>query len=207
MTHRSVPAAFLALGVLLLAGCVALPDAARPEEPGVVWTTTDASVWVLRHEHCGFGMGPDHACEVFTALHRDGAVLDFTFGRGAIAGEHPEGVWFADPADATYRGSVEGMLQQAGIPLQGQVHDLHARRMDPNEREDILRVVEHALRQAEPLPEPDFSDCLDCGGLSYWAFGRPRLLEDQRWGPQPPADDAWVLLEEQMGILRTWVAA
>lgn len=204
--HPPARGALLALALLLAAGCVALPNAAHPEEPGVVWTTTDASVWVLRHEHCGFGMGPDDACEAFTALHRDGAVLDFTFGRGGFVGEHPEGVWFANATHQPYRAAIEAALEQAGVPLQGQVHDLHARRMDPNEREDVLRVIENVLRQTEPLPEPTF-DCDDCGSVTYWATGRPRILDAEQWGHPAPDDEAWRLLEEQMLILRAWVAA
>ncbi len=201
--------ALACLALLLLSGCVALPDAAHPEEPGVAWIDTTASAWVTRHGHCGFGGGPEHACESLTVLYRDGAVLDFTFGRGRFDGDAP-GLRFANAThDAQHRDEVLAAWNATlGGPLGDLlVHDLHARRMDPNEREDVLRVIENVLRQTEPLPEPDFSDCMDCGGLTYWAFGRPRALEAEQWGHPAPSDDAWLLLDEQMGILRTWVAA
>lgn len=199
-------AALLSALLVLVSGCVALPEAAHPEEPGVIWTDTAASPWVLRHEHCGFGGGPDHACESLTVLYRDGGVLDFTFGRGRLEGE-PDGLGFANASDdAAYRNEVEAALAATLAVADVRVHDLHARRLDPNEREDILRVIEHALRQAEPLPDPTF-DCADCGSMTYWATGRPRLLDAEQWGHPAPADDAWHLLEEQMGILRAWVAA
>lgn len=199
-------AALACLALFLLSGCVALPDAAHPEESGVTWIDTSAPAWVTRHGHCGFGGGPGHACESLTILYRDGAVLDFTFGRGRF-GEDPAGLRFANAThDAQHRDEVlaawNATFGDVGDLL---VHDLHARRMDPNEREDVLRVIENVLRQSEPLPEPTF-DCQDCGSVTYWATGRPRILDGEEWGHPAPDDDAWALLEEQMGILRTWVA-
>lgn len=200
---------FVALGVLAgVSGCVALPDAAHPEEPGVTWIDPASSAWVTRHGHCGFGGGPDHACESLTVLYRDGSVLDFTFGRGRFDGD-AAGLRFVNVShDAEHRDEVlaawNATLREALGDLL--VHDLHARRMDPNEREDVLRVIENVLRQTEPLPDPSFN-CDDCGSITYWATGRPRILDAEQWGHPAPDDDAWLLLEEQMGILRAWVAA
>lgn len=205
---KAAPATVAFAALLFVSGCIALPDAAHPEEPGVDWIDTTAPIWVMRHDHCGFGGGPGHACESMTVLYRDGAVLDFTFGRGRLEGD-ASGLRFANAThDAQHRDEVQATWAATAGESPGDllVHDLHARRMDPDERDEVLRVIENVLRQTEPLPEATF-DCQDCGSVTYWAVGHPRTLDAEQWGHPPPNDDAWLLLEEQMVILRSWVAS
>lgn len=209
--------ALLVAAATLLAGCaVALPDAAQPKDPGHAWTETEAEAWVVRARPCGFGpSGADEGCATLTLLYRDGSVLKAQYGQGGprhVEGlPNPEGnrsgLTFADAdEDAAYRDELTAAwtAMYGSAPDLVRVHAVHALRLDPGEREDVLRVVQHAVDQAKPLGEPSF-DCEDCVAPTYWTFGTPQQLAAQAFGSPPPADKAWRLLEEQMLALHEWL--
>lgn len=202
---------------MLLAGCaVALPEHATPEDPGHPWTDTDAELWVARARPCGFGPGgADEGCATLTLLYRDGSVLAAQYGQGGprhVEGlPNPEGnrsgLTFANAhEDAAYRDEITAAwtAMHGSAPDLVRVHTVHALRLDPGEREDVLRVVQHAVDQAKPLGEPSF-DCEDCVAPTYWTFGAPQALATQRFGNPPPADEAWRLLEQQVLALHVWL--
>lgn len=221
MTARTFLAtAAVLLAALSLSGCaVQLPEAATPEKPGFAWEDAEGGLWVVRIVPCSFGLGTaEEACNEAMALYRDGAVLRFQYGEGGpdqVEGKpHDEGaragLTFEDAAaDAAHRDEVEAVWKAThggAAPDHVRVHVLEALRIQPSEREDTLRVVDLALQQAEPLPEPTF-DCEDCTAPVYWSFGAPQVFAEQRFGSPPPGSDAWALIEDQMSALRAWLAA
>ena len=201
---------------VLLAGCaVQLPDAAEPEDAGHPWTETTADLWVARDLPCGFGSGADEACATLTLLYRDGSVLKALYGRGGPrqvegypqAEGNRSGLTFVDATeDAAFRDEITDAwtAMQGSAPDLVRVNGVRAWRLDPGEREDILRVVEHAVDQAVPLGEPTF-DCQDCSAPVYWTFGAPQALTGQRFGQPYPSDTAWRLLDRQMLALHDWL--
>lgn len=207
---------FAALLVVALTGCmVQLPDADHPEDPGHPWTDTNADLWVARDLPCGFGSGAEEGCATLTLLYRDGSVLKAAYGQGGprqVEGVprdegNRSGLTFANAAeDAAFRDEVTAAwtAMQGAAPDVVRVHQVRAWRLDPTEREDVLRVVTHAVEQAKPLPEPTY-DCDDCSAPVYWAFGSPRELERQAFGSPAPDDAAWTLLEDQMLALHEWL--
>ncbi len=216
---RAALAAPLLLLALAASGCaVQLPGAAVPEKPGFPWTDADGELWVVRIVPCGFGAGTaEEACNEVMALYRDGSVLRAEYGEGGpdqVEGKPREegaraGLTFADPdAEAAHADELQAIwaATHADAPDHVRVHTVEALRIDPTEREDSLRVVDLALQQATPLPEPTF-DCQDCSAPVYWTFGSPQALAQQRFGSPPPGSDAWTLLEDQMAELRAWLAA
>lgn len=202
--------------VLLLAGCTAqLPDPATPEDPGHPWTETGGDLWVARDLPCGFGSGAEEGCATLTLLYRDGSILEATYGQGGprhVEGlPNPEGnrsgLTFADLGqDEAFRDEVTAAwtAMHGAAPDLVRVHHVRALRLDPGEREDVLRVVQHAVDQAKPLGEPTF-DCEDCSAPVYWTFGSPQVHAEQRFGHPHPDDAAWLLLEDQMVALEAWL--
>jgi hypothetical protein len=210
-----VPPGALALCVLLAGCAVALPDPATPDEAGHPWTETSADLWVARDLPCGFGSGAEEACATLTLLYRDGSVLRAAYGQGGPAQVegyprdegNRSGLTFAvAEEDAAFRDEIgqAWAAMHGEAPDRVRVNGVSALRLDPGEREDVLRVVEHAVQQADRLGEPTF-DCEDCSAPVYWTFGSPRELADQRFGSPAPKQDAWVLLEDQMQALHEWL--
>jgi hypothetical protein len=209
--------------VLLLAGCtVALPDAAVPEKPGFPWTDAEAELWVARDAGCGeCDHGTESATRDLTLLYRDGAVLHAQYGEGGqeqLEGYPPadgdrRGLTFAFPAEQEpYRDDIT----QAWTAMHGEapnlvrVHTVQAYRIDPTEREDILRVVEHAVDQSSDLGGtfqkecPADAACSDGLGVTFYTFGAPQATQaHQEIGGQ--ADAAWRLLEDQVIALHAWL--
>lgn len=226
---RGVPgpaAAMTLLLVLLLAGCSAqLPDPASPEKPGHPWTDTTADLWVARQTSCGEcgDATTESATFALTLLYRDGAVLHALLGEGgqrqlesypADEGNR-SGLTFAFPAEhEDYRDEITDAWKalNGAQPDLVRVHEVTALRIDPGEREDVLRVVEHAVDQTKDLEQGFPQDCavgdacLDGAQVRYGAWGPPqeaRAPRDATLGQDP--DAAWRLLEEQVGLLHAWL--
>ena len=215
-------AAFTTLAVLL-AGCglpVALPEAQTPKEPGHPWTDPDGALWVARKSACSdCGSGADQGNLGLTLLYRDGSVLHAVYGEGGpeqvegypAAEGNRRGLTFVFPDEhEPYRDELtEAWTVMTGAePDRVRVHQLHALALDPSEREDQLRVVEHALRSTETLaaqgPPADDPGLTEDGILvAYWTLGRPQEFRGPHGGVAP--DEGWTLLERQMFALRDWV--
>lgn len=212
------PAAGLAASALILAGCmVQLPQADHPEDPGHPWSDAEGPLWIARDLPCGLGHGAEEGCATLTLFFRDGAILHATYGEGGprqVEGLPREegnrsGLTFANAQeDADFRDEVTDAwtAMHGAAPDLVRVHTVRALRLDPTEREDVLRVFEHAVDQATPLPEATF-DCQDCSAPIYWTFGEPQRLQAEAFGSPPPDSDAWRLLEDQMQALLSWMDA
>lgn len=221
------PLASFSLAALLLAGCTAaLPDPATPDKPGHAWTDTDAELWVAHRDectHCGAGTeSPGHN---LTLLYRDGSVLFATYGQGgpdrlegvpAQEGDR-RGLTFVFPDE---HGAYRDELEEAFTQMDGQapnvvrVHAVHALRLDPSEREDVLRVVEHALRNGKDFgkagdscsdPRRDHT-CVENDATRIYAWGRPKEVTTHEERDLADRQDAgWHLLDEQMELLHGWL--
>lgn len=211
---------------LLLAGCSAqLPDPATPEKPGHPWTDTTAGLWVARQTSCGEcgDATTESASFELTLLYRDGAVLHARFGEGGQ--RHLEsypadegnrsGLTFAFPAEhEDYRDEITAAWKALNgeEPDLVRVHEVTALRIDPSEREDVLRVVEHAVDRTKDLEQAFPQDCaagdacLDGAQVRFGAWGAPHAAKatpDATLGQD--ADAGWRLLEEQVLLLHAWL--
>ena len=207
-----------------LAGCaVALPEAATPEKQGHPWTDTGADLWVARQAKCGeCAHGAESPVNSLSLLYRDGSVLHVEYGEGGPAqvegypqaeGDR-EGLTFADPAFEPYRDELEAAWKSVTgeAPDRVRVHTLQALRLDPTEREDVLRVVEHAVGQSADLPGsfqagcPADAECLDGLGVAFFTFGAPQAATGEHPSQPGQADAAWRLLDRQFAELEEWLA-
>ena len=91
------------------------------------------------------------------------------------------------------------------------MHEITALRIDPSEREDVLRVVEHAVDQTKDLEQgfpqgcAEGDACLDGAEVRYAAWGSPQEAKAPRDASGQDPDGGWRLLEEQMLALHEWL--
>lgn len=224
---RAARAVLAVVVASVLAGCtIALPAVVAPEEPGQPWTQTEATLWVVRQTTCGECAHNTEAADFdLTLLYRDGSVLRARFGEGGqaqIEGRPQQegdrrGLTFAEPGLATdFRDEVLAAWRAMNDeePDVVRVYEVQAMRIGADEREGVLRVVDHALdqtadlRQSFPQECQPEAFCFDGIEVRYGAWGKPQEAKAPRGmasvlGP----DDGWRLLEDQMLALHDWLAS
>jgi hypothetical protein len=225
---RAAPAfaaGLAALLAVLLAGCaVQLPDAYTPEKPGLAWEEPEGDLWLARRSHCiDCGGTTESATEHLTLLYRDGSVLHVVHGEGGqrqlegypAADGNRSGLTFAFPEHERFRAQVDAAWRAmtGAAPDLVRVHEVAAALVDPGERETVLRVVEHALRQTDDLAVAGTTGCSGdtCAdgarSVAFFAWGRPQESAGERTqaGPAADRDAGWRLLERQVLALQAWL--
>ena len=211
--------------VILVAGCAAqLPDSKVPEDAGHPWTDTEAELWVARQTTCGEcgDATTESASFELTLLYRDGAVLHASFGEGGqrqLEGYPADegnrsGLTFAFPVEhEDYRDEIIDAWRALNgeDPDLVRIHEVAALRLDPSEREDVLRVVEHAVDQSNDLDQgfpqgcADDDACTDGTQVRYGAWGSPQEAKAPLDAKGQDPDKAWRLLEDQVMLLHAWL--
>ncbi|MGB0652801.1 MAG: hypothetical protein ACPGQL_06330 [Thermoplasmatota archaeon] len=190
------------VAALLLSGCISTTPVAPSGEPEP-WTAPreGSEPWLAVVQECGFCVGPPEVARYWmTLLYEGGEVLWVAYGtngtaQGVQAPDHPalmpvlEAVFAAVDAPGLGDGRV------------AHVHDVATGTLGGDDRADARRVLVTSLRHAAPPGEPDFNDCLDCGGTYVIGPDRPTAYLN----PFHHEGDAWGTILEQFRLLETWV--
>jgi hypothetical protein len=191
-----------ALAALLAAGCLGpTPDGPDTLQAGTPWTAWTGPV-AANVRLCGFCAGSvDGAtggANSWTGIDAEGRVLvvGWSLDRGG------PGLRFGEPSLEGWRPVVEPSLgrlprQQEGAGIV--VFSVTALALAPRDAGGILAVMAGATQRLEPLGEPDYSDCQDCGA-SIVVVGD----QEQEVGGNRRPGSGWVTLEHQLGRLHSW---
>lgn len=197
-----VVGASLVVLVVLMAGCSSLeplPAPVLPLGPATGWVAWGGPLFALETT-CGLCAGPaaTHAEFTWTGVDTGGRILVVAWGQS-----EGEGVDFLEPSQRRWGPVVAPLFAGAGLRGQGdggvRVFDVAGWALSERDWLRVAGVLGAAAERLDGLPEPDYSDCVDCGASVAWAGG-----QRQEVYRNAPEGSGWPLVQTQMAFLQSW---